>query len=71
MRGTTEEDHRRLSRFAESEKGAEVGISRDYDPAFALGAIENPPVVSALHPIFAYMSGVMSGLAQTFGDKRR
>jgi hypothetical protein len=45
LRGPSEKDHGRLSRFAQREKSAEVGISRDYDAAFALGAIEDPSVV--------------------------
>ncbi len=71
LRGAAEQDHRRLSRFAQSEKSAEVGVSRNYDPAFALGAIKNPRVVSRLHPVFAYVRGVVSGLAQAVGDKWR
>ena len=71
MGGATEQDHRRLSRFPKSEKSAEVGISRDYDATFALGAIEDPSVVCRLHPVLAYVNGVMPGLAQTFDYKWR
>lgn len=71
LRGAAEEDHRRLLSFAQSEKSAEVGICRDYDPAFAPGSIENPRVVCRLHPVVAYMRSVMSRVAQAFGDTWR
>ena len=71
MRSAAEEDHRRLPRFAQSEKSAEVSICRDYDPAVALGAIENPRVVGRLHPVVAHVRRVMSGVAQAFGHQWR
>ena len=71
MRGASEKNHGRLSRFAQREQSAEVGISRDYDATFALGAIEDPSVVCRLQPVLAYVNGVMPGLAQTFDYKWR
>jgi len=71
LRRAAEEYHRRLSRFAQSQKCAEVGIGSDYNPVFPLGAIENSRVGSSLHSVVAHVRGIMSCVAQTFSDKRR
>ena len=44
---------------------------RTAQPVFALGAVENPRIGSRLHATIAYVSGVMTSLAQAFGYNRR
>jgi len=71
LRRSAEQDQGWLSRFAQSEESAEVGISGYYNPPFAPGLIENPLVIGRLHLVFANVNGVVSGFAQALGDTWR
>jgi hypothetical protein len=46
-------------------KGAEVRVGGNYDPPFALGALEDQFVISSLHPVITHVRNIMPSLPQS------
>jgi hypothetical protein len=64
-------DDGRNERLPGRQQRAEVGVGRDERASFARGAVEDLHVARGLEAVGADVDRVMSGLAQSFGHRRR